>query len=422
MATQTLVEIHDPQYQIKWLMNQDLPFNADNFCKATPQVPGVYRMINHRGRVIYVGKAKALPKRFKSYFDGHSHRPEMEAEIARMQTIFVFADHEAHELEYNVYQKFYLPYYNKTSPENTRYLYLTPDEPWQSLYNMGVYRRDILNLSRHLQCEIDFIGPFTGNRAWAQIIQEFQKVFKIPSCTPTIFRRHMKFNHPCDQYDFGLCKGHCVYTSAIDYQAYWQPIKEIFLNKGASGKALFKQVANQMPATKEYIGTRSILDTLDLKDSFELVYLHRNELLACMTIIEVCHGLVIDIRNMVLAAATDTKNLAQAQILMQDLTNAQLYSSFLLPYYQQTRNDLYLPTNKDLLNHRPRNIVLHQSGLSPEQAKELSKQLSEVFSYNVRLTARCPHKDLLRLAKYNAECAVEQRINLLLGRTSNTRK
>ncbi|WP_222987700.1 GIY-YIG nuclease family protein [Psittacicella hinzii] len=422
MATLTLVDITNQQHQIRWLMNQDIPFNAEEFCKATPPVCGVYRMLNRQNRVIYVGKAKQLPKRFKIYFDGHSHRPEMEQEIARMQTIFVFADHEAHELEYNVYQKFYLPYYNKTSPENTKYLYLTPDEPYQSIYAMGAYRRDILHLSRYLKKEIDFIGPFTGTRAWEKIIHEFQSVFKIPSCTPTIFKRHQRHGHPCDKYDFGLCKGHCVFTKPLDYQAYWQPIKQIFLNRGAAGKTLFKQVAEQMPATKAYIGTRSILDSLDLKDSFELVQLTRTEHMACMTIIEVCHGLVIDIRNMLLTDSTESKNLTLGRKKMTSLSNSELYNSFLIPYYQQTRNEKYLPTNKELLNHRPRKIIVIDSGFTPEQAKELSVKISEIFGYNVRLGAKCPHKDLQRLATYNAENAVAQRMNLLLKRTADKPK
>ncbi|RIY34953.1 GIY-YIG nuclease family protein [Psittacicella gerlachiana] len=422
MATLTLVDFIDHEHQIRWLMNQDIPFNPEKFCNATPPVAGVYRMLRHDQHVIYVGKAKQLPKRFASYFNGSSHRPEMEAQIAAMQTIFVFADHEANELEYNVYQKFYLPHYNKTSPENSKYLYLTPDQPYQSLYPMGAYRRDILVLSRHLKREIEFIGPFTNTRCWAQIIEEFQKVFKIPSCSPTIFRRHQRYQHPCDKYDFGLCKGHCVFTQPLDYQAYWQPIKQIILHKGVAGKALFKQVAQQMPTTKAHIATRSILDTLNFKDNFELVLLFKNKLGTCMTIVEVCHGLVIDIRNMLLAPLSESKNLNLARKLGQELSNAQLYQGFLAPYYRQVRQAEYLPSNTEILNHLPRKIIVHESGFTPEQAKELSKELSQIFGYNVLLSARCPYPSLIQLAEYNASCAIEQRVNLVLNRTAEKRK
>ncbi|RIY33565.1 hypothetical protein CJP74_01490 [Psittacicella melopsittaci] len=414
MATLTLVDFTDSEHQVRWLMNQDIPFNAEKFCAATPQVPGVYRMLRKDGHVIYVGKAKQLPKRFASYFKGSSHRPEMEPQIANMQTVFVLQDLQAHELEYNIYLKFYLPYYNKTSPESSKYLYLTPDEPYQSLYPMGAYRRDIITLSRHLKRPIDFIGPFTNTRAWAQIINEFQKTFKIPSCSPTIFRRHQKYQHPCDKYDFGLCKGHCVYTKPLDYKAYWQPIKEIFLNKGAAGKALFKQVAEQMPVTKANIATRSILDTLDFSDNFELVVLYRDALGTCMSVVEVCHGLVIDVRNLLLACPEQTKNVKQAQLRASELSNAQLYTGFLVPYYQIVRQHEYLPTNTEILNHRPRKVIVHNSGLSPSQAKDISKELSQVFGYNVLLGARCKYQSLIKLAEYNAKCALEQRVNLIL--------
>ncbi|RIY34555.1 hypothetical protein CKF54_00070 [Psittacicella hinzii] len=424
MANLTLVDFTDQQNKVRWLMNQDIPFDPVRFYNATPPVAGVYRMLSRERKVIYVGKAKNLPSRLPIYFKGgESHRPEMEARIASVQTIFVFLDSEAHELEYNVYQKFYLPYYNKTSPEKTRYLYLTPNENYQSIYFQGAYRRDLMFLSRELKRKIEMIGPFIEGSTANKIIEEFQETFKIPSCKPSIFAKHQRiYKHPCDKYDFDLCKGHCVYTTPIDYQAYWQPIKEIFLNKGVAGKKLFKQVADKMPVTKANIATRSILDTLDFSDNFELVVLYRNELGTCMSVVEVCHGLVIDIRNLLLADASESTNLGLARRRGAELSNSQLYAGFLLDYYKIVRQDDYLPSNHDLLKHHPRKIILHNSAFTPEQAKALSKELSQVFGYNVILGARTPYSNLIKLAEFNAECALEQRANLILQRTASKRK
>lgn len=413
MAAFTLVEFIDSNLGVHWLMNQDMPFEQNAFVKSTPKVPGVYRMINSQQKVMYVGKAKVLPNRFSSYFEGNSHRPDMEGRIANMQTVYVFKDHEAMELEYNIYLKYYLPYYNKTSPENSMYLYLTPEDQYQSIGPQGVWRRDILFQMQETGKNITFIGPFTATRVHKDIINEFQMTFGIPSCTPAKFKRHQKEGFSCEEHEFGRCKGWCVKSTPAQYEKFWIPIKNIFLS-GEGSEELLETYKEQMPNTYKYIKTRSILDSLDVQEEYDLLYLHQDGANIGMSIIEVSKGQVIDIRNMSAAKADDTLICDPRATIpfLAGLNRTQLYQGFLENYYHIVRDESYLADNS-MIDHSPKKIVVINSGFTPQQAKDLSQNLSKIFGYKVRLHAKAPRRGVLELAKYNALNNLEQRKNLL---------
>lgn len=413
MAALTLVDILDTTNGIRWLMNQDIPFNWEAWVEHTPHLRGVYRMLNNQHKVIYVGKAINLPKRFVSYFTGKSHREEMRPYIALMQTVYLFTNNQTMELEYNIYIKYHLPYFNKTTPENSRYLMLTTNTEYQSLYPMGVWRRDLLQLGD----TAEFVGPFTNTRVYNDIIREFQQVFKLPNCTPTKFRKHHKGGFGCDEFDFKRCKGYCINATPHEYEKYWIPIKQIIMGKGELGKSLFKQVADRMPATKKHLFNRSILDTLDFRDNFDILYLHRQQGMACMSVIEVSTGQVIDIRNLVAADAHDSRNLTPLQEKLDKLSNQELFTGFLAAYFQVARSPEYICDNQ-IINHFPTKLVIVNSEFTPDLATHYSLELSKIFGYKVKLATRAPAK-LIELAAYNAFFALYQRLGLL-GRDAQT--
>lgn len=580
MAALTLVDFIDEPLELRWLMNQDIRFNPEVFVAATPQVPGVYRMLNSQQKVIYVGKAKVLPKRFVSYFEGSSHRPDMEREICNMQTVFVMSDQEAHQLEYQIYLKYYLPYYNKTSPENSSYIYIEDvtdrsddlaeleqakrakkasirqktlsgvdkfaqnqagAKPAQTSYpaanlaansaaNLTVaaapqlgkleaevsqeveallakyeldspeyvgrnisaetnlaasptaaassevpasnqdieftrnfqvvqtrqltakaaqaasnWARDLAKSNPHysflehadleLPIKINlpkispeakyrrdfvygdarglFIGPFTMTRAHKDILEEFQVEFGLPTCSTAKFNKYHKLKRGCEQADFGRCKAWCQQKTLRPYLEHFEGVKDLFLGKNTeAAKTLWQAHKDNMPVSAQFLNSRSRLDTLNLADNFDLLYLEKQDNLACMCVIEVSRGIIIDIRNVVLANAEDSTNLEALRAQLAELSRSDLYESFLVNYYNIVRKPEYI-ADSPVIDHHPDRIYILDSGFTPQMAKEYSALISEDFGYKVVLRSKFPYKQLRELAEFNTKHALEQRRGLL---------
>ena len=186
-------------------------FDTKSFLKQLTERPGVYRMYDAAGNVLYVGKARNLKKRVTSYFRKSGLAPKTEALVSRIDSIEVTitsSETEALLLEQNLIKSLRPPYNillrdDKSYP----YIYLSSHDDYPSL----TFRR-----GRTKKGGGTWYGPFPSSGAVKESLNILQKIFRIRSCSESYFRNRTR---PCLQYQINRCTAPCVdYISPEDYR------------------------------------------------------------------------------------------------------------------------------------------------------------------------------------------------------------
>jgi excinuclease ABC subunit C len=169
-----------------------------------PAKPGVYLMKNFNGEIIYIGKAKLLSKRVRSYFDGkekENHRAAMLMlpHIADIEWIITETETEALILEANLIAQ-HQPYYNIRQKDNKHFPYLmfTMQEKFPRLKLTRKTKED-KNL---------YFGPFTNSNYIRAILDLVPRIFHLRECRLVFPLK--KGIRPCLNFHLGRCKAPCV--------------------------------------------------------------------------------------------------------------------------------------------------------------------------------------------------------------------
>ncbi|MEN9681160.1 MAG: hypothetical protein RLZZ627_1053, partial [Pseudomonadota bacterium] len=149
------------------------PFDLEGFLNTLTQRPGVYRMLDERGEVIYVGKAKNLKKRVSSYFQSRESSPKQQAMVARIHSIDVRITHseaEALLLESQLIKR-HRPRYNITLRDDKSYpaIYVSTHQTFPRLsFHRGAKQR-----------QGRYFGPYPSASAVRESLKLLQKVFPV---------------------------------------------------------------------------------------------------------------------------------------------------------------------------------------------------------------------------------------------------
>jgi excinuclease ABC subunit C len=206
-----------------------------------PSAPGVYLYKNAEGTVLYVGKAKNLRSRVRSYFSeerlAEAKTGSLISEARDIHFIEVDNNKEALALENNLIKQ-YQPRFNVLLRDDKTYPYIRlTNEKFPRVY---VTRRIIKDGS-------SYYGPyFPGNLAH-RLVHFIHRHFKVPSCKVDFSRKH---SHPCLQYHIHRCLGPCVEALTTE-QAYSAAVQDVRLFLEGRHHDLLSELEQRMESAAE---------------------------------------------------------------------------------------------------------------------------------------------------------------------------
>jgi excinuclease ABC subunit C len=230
------------------------------YAKLAPKAPGVYRMIDAKGDVLYVGKAKSIRKRVVSYTrpTGHDSRiARMIAATASLEFVTTATETEALLLEANLIKRL-RPRFNVLLRDDKSFPYiLITSDHWapQILKHRGARSR-----------QGRYYGPFANAGAVNRTINALQRAFLLRSCSDSFFEARTR---PCLLYQIKRCSAPC--TREIDFAGYSELVREA--NEFLSGRS---RVVQQELAAE--------MDKASAATDFERAAIYRDRLAALSAI------------------------------------------------------------------------------------------------------------------------------------------
>lgn len=219
-------------------MKKDLSIKEQ--LKLLPDLPGVYLMHDTEGNIIYIGKAKNLKNRVRSYFSRKQHdAPKLRVmvpQIIRFEFIITDSEIEALILESHLIKR-HKPKYNVLLKDDKKFpWFLVTQEPYPRII---VTRKNKLNEEKG-----KYFGPYTDARAMYSTLELIKKLFPLKQCKNPRFK-----DRPCMYHQIGKCLGPCQkLVSSDDYKAV---VKQVELFLSGRQTELVQELKKQMELHSE---------------------------------------------------------------------------------------------------------------------------------------------------------------------------
>ena len=352
--------------------------HIENKLKLLPDQPGCYLMKDVNAKIIYVGKAKNLKNRVRSYFKS-SHEgktAKLVSEIRDFETIVTSTDKEAFLLEITLIQK-HKPYYNIKLKRGTGY-------PYIKITN----ERDpqIMIVSKVLNDGGYYFGPYPNVYAAQETVQLLQKVYPLRRCPG-----HQK--RPCLYYHMGQCLGACF--KEVPVEAYERNIRKIksFLNGNVSQiKRELTAKMNDSAAKLEFERAAEIRDQIRYVE----MTVEKQKIISNDNTPRDLFNFFMDKGWL----SIQVFFIRQARLIKRekrlfpcvDLPEEEL-ASFILQFYNQ------------------KNRIVPKEILVPPGIDK--KVLNEILGVSVKTPKRGQKRDLLEMAHKNAQLVLEEKFRLL---------
>ncbi|NEF81677.1 excinuclease ABC subunit UvrC [Ligilactobacillus murinus] len=352
--------------------------HIENKLKLLPDLPGCYLMKDINSKIIYVGKAKNLKNRVRSYFKS-SHEgktAKLVSEIYDFETIITSTDKEAFLLEITLIQK-YTPHYNIKLKRGTGYPYI----------KITNEKDPVLKIVSQVKKDGGYyFGPYPNVYAAQETLQLLQKVYPLRRCNGYQKR-------PCVYYHMGQCLGACF--KEVDPAEYEKNIKKIksFLSGNVGG--IKRELTTKMQQAAEQLEYERAGEIRDQIRYVEMT-VERQKIISNDNTPRDLFGFYMD-KGWI---SIQVFFIRQARLMKRekrlfpciDTPEAEL-ASFILQFYNQ------------------KNRILPKEILVPETIdKEI---LADILQTPVRTPKRGTKKELLDLASKNAQLILEEKFRLL---------
>lgn len=298
-----------------------------------PAEPGVYLFRDERGDILYIGKAKVLRNRVRSYFqrsdDGRFQIRFLVPKIRKIDTVVTRTEEEAIFLE-NTLIKRHKPRYNIELKDDKSYLViqLTTKHEWPRALAM---RRPVKDGNR-------YYGPYGSATLARETLDVLQRTFQLRTCTDGELERRTR---PCIEHEIGRCTAPCV--GLVTPEAYAERVKAVSMVLSGRGRAVLDELRAKMAAASE-------------ATDYELAAKYRDQLRAVEETVEKHPVVSMDLtdRDVVGFAQDGTDGMIQLLFIrggtlletraipveMAGFTPAERLEQFLARYYG---NDNYVP-------------------------------------------------------------------------------
>ncbi len=375
-------------------------FDGKEYCKNLTGKPGVYRMLDNKQTVIYVGKAKNLKNRVTSYFQSSKqHAPKtrsMVANVAGVEITVTHTEKEALILENNLIKEL-KPRYNVLLRDDKAYpyIYLSSDQKFPRLsFHRGARKG-----------KGKYFGPYPGAGSVRKTLTLLQKLFQIRQCEDSYFNNRSR---PCLQFQIDRCTAPCV--NFIESKDYQQDVHhaELFLQgrnqevsdlladrmEQASNKLEFETAARyrdqinvlNVVQQKQYISSGS--------NNIDIIACEVQKGMSCVTLFIIRGG--HNLGNKVFFPA-HSKESEQSEIL----------TAFISQYYLTDRTDREIP---------PTILLSHKIEGSDLVAEVMEGQCGH--KVKIKNELRGDRARWVKMAKENASLALAQKFST----TSSQRK
>lgn len=363
-------------------------FDIKTFLKNLTTRPGIYKMLNNQGEIIYIGKAKNLKNRVSSYFKNQTASFKQHRMVPKIASIDVTVTHtegEALLLECQLIKR-HKPQYNICLRDDRSYpyIFLSTDHDFPQI----TLHRGAKKLKGK------YFGPYPGIGAIKESLKLLQRIFPLRQCDDSVYNNRSR---PCLQHQIGRCTAPCV--GLIDKAAYAKDVDNTVLFLEGKGSLLIDQlIANMEEASRnlDYEQAAGYRDQIvKLRSVLEKHFVHGErgdvDIIACASKAGMACVQVFFIRN-----GQHLGNKVFFPKINADHDPAAIVQAFIPQYYldKQTLHEL-------IVSHQPEEVDLLTEVLAA-QAKH-----AVAIAHNVR----GERSKWLQMACTNAENSLQSKLS-----------
>jgi excinuclease ABC subunit C len=381
----SLLELDAPAVPVTALTGAAL---IASLLRHLPQAPGVYRMMDAKGAILYVGKARSLKKRVVAYTKPQvlpARLQRMVALTASMEFVTTASEVEALLLEANLIKR-HRPTFN---------IVLRDDKSFPYLYLRWGHDYPMIGKHRGAKRDgADYFGPFASAGAVNETLNALLRAFPLRSCRDSIFDNRTR---PCLQYQIKRCSAPCV--GRIDKADYARIVEDVRGFLGGSTREVQAKLQAEMAEAAErldfekaavlrdrlkaiaHIASRQGINTAAVEDA-DVIALHED-------------GGQVCVQAFFYRAGRNYGNRAYYPAHTRDAEPADVLAAFLAQFYSDR-----LPPKLVLVSSEPSEAGLLQEALSLKAGRKVE----------VRQPKRGPLRELVESARRNAREALARRL------------
>jgi len=372
--------------------------------KLVPELPGVYQMKDEKGVIIYVGKARILRNRLRSYFQsGAGHDAKVRAmveKVADFEYIITDTEREALVLESNLIKEL-RPHYNIRIKDDKHYPYLRLSVH-ESYPRLSIVRKVEKDKAR-------YFGPYPHAGAVRDLLKLLKRVFPLQTCDRDL-AYGKPVGRPCLNYHLKQCLGPCSgEVPELEYRTY---VKQLEMLLEGKHETLLKTLREQMHAASEQLNferaaavrdqVRAIESVVERQKFDEAKLLERDVVGMARSLEEAC--IVIFHMREGKVTGRDTVFLSGTA----EQSRSEVLSAFLVQFYT------YAP-------YLPKEILIDEE---PAERADIEDILSA--KRGTRVTVHVPRrgakKAITDLASRNALQVLEERYSRIAGKQELTKR